>query len=328
MKLSYIIPLYNAEPFIGQCLDSVLDCDLDKSQFEVIVVDDGSTDNGLAVANDYADQYSNIRVFHQENQGQSVARNYGIKEAKGDYIWFVDSDDYVDATDISSMLEMMDEKGIEICKCNMQVYGEDGSLRYNSIDNVEYDKIFTGEQVFFQNILVDSVCSSFISRQFLLKNNLLFYPGIIHQDCEFSIRLTALAKRIIYVDRYIYYYRYNENSCTRSRSFEKKLKSHISDVIIASNIHKYVKREESISLELKKYLYDYATSISKGRFVSYLVNKDTDSIELYKSVVAQASLYGEYPIKPVNNQIKERLLCLVLNCDFVMRLFIRLRNVL
>lgn len=83
MKLSFIIPLYNAEAFIGKCLDSILQSNIEKTEYEVIVIDDGSSDNGLSVAKDYECKNVNIRVLTQSNQGQSVARNYGIREAKG-----------------------------------------------------------------------------------------------------------------------------------------------------------------------------------------------------------------------------------------------------
>lgn len=326
MKLSYIIPLYNAEPFIGQCLDSVLDCDLEKSQFEVIVVDDGSTDNGLAVANDYADQCSNIRVFHQENQGQSVARNCGIKEAKGDYIWFVDSDDYVDATHISPILDMMAEKEIEICKFEMKVFREDGSSWMNHLDNVVYDKVLSGEQSLIGNIPVGSVCNGIFLRQFIINNNLTFYPGIIRQDSEFSIRSTALAKRMIYLNKHIYVYRFNDNSCTRSKSYEKKLRSHVCEAIVASSVHQFVIQTNCLSDELKQYLNGFATSIIKGRLIAYITNKDNESLSLYNEFVDKAKQLGEYPMMNMNGKMIDNFVRLVLNRRCIVGFLIKARN--
>lgn len=326
MKLSFIIPLYNAEPYIGKCLDSVLDCDLDKSEYEVIVVDDGSVDDGLAIVIEYAERYPNIRIFHQENQGQSVARNWGIREAKGDYIWFVDSDDCVDATHISSILDMMREKNIEICKFEMKVFREDGTCQIVQTKNVEYDKVYSGEDVFLSDIPVGSVCNGIFKTKFILDNNLTFYPGIIRQDSEFSIRSTALAKRIIYLNQHCYVYRYNENSCTRSKSYEKKLKAHVCDAIVASNIHQFVKQTNGLSAELKNCLENFATSIVKGRLISYIVTKDGDSLRLYDAFIEKAMQLGEYPIIVRNAHLKDKIASFVVNNNRIMRSFMKIRN--
>ena len=254
MKLSFIIPLYNAEAYIGECLDSVLESDIDHKEYEIIVIDDGSKDDGPAIVKQYVQKNENIKLFVQENQGQSVARNYGIREAKGKYIWFVDSDDYVSATNISTIIEKMDENDIEICKFEMKVFHQNGSTHISKKKGTIYNMVLTGEEAFMYNCTMGSVCDGFFSRKFIVDNNLSFLPGIIHQDSEFSIRSTALAKKIIFIENPLYVYRYNEDSCTRSVSFNKKLKSHISDAVIAKNIFQFSIEDNYLSGNLRDYL--------------------------------------------------------------------------
>lgn len=95
MFLSVVIPVYNCEPYLPECLDSLLDQDLDKSEYEIICVNDGSTDGSLAILRRYADREQNVKVLEQTNQGVCSARNHGMGEAKGDYVWFVDADDFI-----------------------------------------------------------------------------------------------------------------------------------------------------------------------------------------------------------------------------------------
>src|SRR5690606_2914769 len=96
MKISVIIPVYNASLYLSRCVDSLVDAIIPNSTVEIILINDGSTDNSLAICKEYANKYGFIKVFDQNNQGPSAARNLGIQNATGDWIVFVDSDDYVE----------------------------------------------------------------------------------------------------------------------------------------------------------------------------------------------------------------------------------------
>jgi glycosyltransferase involved in cell wall biosynthesis len=95
IELSFVIPAYNVEKFIGRCLNSIYSQSVDENRYEVIVVDDGSTDNTLNILKKLTERHKNLRVFSQENQGVSIARNRGLEMAVGKYVWFVDADDYI-----------------------------------------------------------------------------------------------------------------------------------------------------------------------------------------------------------------------------------------
>lgn len=327
MKLSFIIPLYNAEAYIGKCLDSILDSDIDCKEYEIIVIDDGSKDNGQAVVRQYVQKYDNIKLLVQENQGQSVARNHGIREAQGKYIWFVDSDDYVDATNIATVLNEMDEKNIEVCKFNMDVFDQHGNHRISNIPELTDGYIYSGQQLFEKHCVIGSVCNSFFLRKFIIDNQFTFYPGIIHQDSEFSIRSTALAQRLLYVSKAFYVYRYNTESSTRSRSFNKVLKSHVSDAVIAHNITDFV-RHTALNDVLSKYLNDFASSLLKGRIFSYIAQKQPNQLELAIGFIDKMKELGDYPLSKQHFSLKEKILVSLYNCRCLYLTIVRLRQML
>ena len=115
MRLNIIIPAYNVEQYLKRCVERCERQDIRREEYEVIVVNDGSPDGTLAVANELAATYENVVVLTQENGGPSKARNHGLSVAKGDYIWFVDADDYIVENCIGRVLAICEEHDLDIC---------------------------------------------------------------------------------------------------------------------------------------------------------------------------------------------------------------------
>ena len=176
MKLSIIVPVYNVEPYIRQCIDSLLNQDCD--DYEIIVVDDGCKDNSVRIV-ETCYKSPKLRIVHQENKGLSGARNFGLSNAKGEYVWFFDSDDWMDTNSLKSIVSMLNDVD---------------ALFFSSFF-VERDLLTTVEQRSLS-------CSSGIElskrdyyepaqfyvykRDFLQKNHLSFYEGIYHEDVLFT----------------------------------------------------------------------------------------------------------------------------------------------
>ena len=120
MQLSIIVPVYNVADYLAKCLDSLLAQDLPQNEYEIIVVNDGSTDNSGEIAQQYADKYANITLINQGNQGLSGARNTGIKCAKGDYIQFVDSDDYLEENVLGGLLKQVEKDNLDVLRFKYQ----------------------------------------------------------------------------------------------------------------------------------------------------------------------------------------------------------------
>lgn len=122
MKLSIIIPIYKVEKYIEQCLYSIYDQKIDEFLFEVIAVNDGTPDNSMNIVKKYANKHKNLHVLNYENQGLSIARNLGLKKASGDYVWFVDSDDWLTNNSLSIVISHLsknyDVLKIKLCRIN------------------------------------------------------------------------------------------------------------------------------------------------------------------------------------------------------------------
>lgn len=226
VRLSIIIPLYNVESYIIQCLDSIYLQKLLEDEFEVIVVDDGSTDNSFLLVKEYQLKHNNIRIFKQKNSGPSAARNKAIKEAKGEYILFVDSDDFLLPNKLFKLLEIAELNKVEVLRANYQTCHDLSAL----IENREpyLTREFYLNKIIDGKVLYTSIfCKEFftplllLNRSFLLNNSLFFEEGIYFEDVDFSTRLSMITNRAMYVPEIFYVYRLRKGSITHSINIKK-----------------------------------------------------------------------------------------------------------
>lgn len=218
MKLTIIIPAYNAERYLEECLLSAVRQDLPQECYEIIIIDDGSTDGTGRIADKAASEYGMIRVHHQPNKGLSEARNKGIGLAQGEYIMFVDSDDILVKESVGSLVEACLKDDLDIlqfCAADMTDSGPVRRMTYP-----EAGQITEGRMLLKRKI---QVCAPFAvyRRRFLTENRLSFYPGIYHEDDEFKTRAFYKAKRTGAVNDIVYLVRPSEGSITR-RIYSKK----------------------------------------------------------------------------------------------------------
>ncbi len=235
--LSVIIAMYNSEKFIRKCIDSILESNLPQESFEIIVVNDGSKDQSVAIVEEYQRKYNYIHLFHQENQGQSIARNHGLKYAKGKYIWFVDSDDYVEADLLPIYQAIESHDGIDIVGIRSKVLDEEGKLLHlYEIDNFQPDTLLTGREALLKGYQPSSMWANIIRKSFLLEHHLEFYPGILHQDTELSLRCMLNAKKVCYTGLYLYDYIIHEGSSVHPKTMEKLKKSVLDNITVMNSI--------------------------------------------------------------------------------------------
>ena len=232
MKLSIIIPVYNVERFLKKCISSCESQDISKDDYEIIIVNDGSKDNSLEIAQSLAAVYSNILIFNQPNAGLSVARNEGLKRATGTYVWFVDSDDWIQENCLSSILNLCDSNSLDCLKfCAAYSCESDVKVRFRLPDK----KLVTALEMMKMPQYSSCVPFAIYRRSFLLEKNLFFYPGIFHEDNEFTPRCLCEASRIMTLDRVLYYVYQNPNSITRS--FNPKKADDL--FVVANSLHNY-----------------------------------------------------------------------------------------
>ena len=221
MKLSIIVAAYNVEKYIEKCL---LSCIQDVSHsYEILVVNDGSTDHTLEILSNLASVYNIIKVIDQPNSGLGAARNSGMQHSKGAYLWFIDGDDYVDAKSISSILKEVDSKQLDTLILDYAAVDEQyvilGQHR-NTPQSVQ--GVFTGGDYYEANYSKSYTPLFVFKRSLFTKNNILFKERINMQDSEILPKLLIDAQRVSFLDEICYYYLQQSESFTNSDKGEKR----------------------------------------------------------------------------------------------------------
>ena len=205
-KLSIVVPVYKVEKYIGRCLDSLLKQDLPSEDFEIVAIDDGSPDNSSRIIKEYQKKYSNIRLIHKPNGGLSSARNRGINEAKGKYIMFVDSDDYIAKNCLRTILDKIeicdaDYLGYKVQTISNGIYGD-----YHKDSGFPTESCITGHDYLQRYTVTISSCCHIAKKQVYTDNNLRFTEGIINEDYEFMLKLYSVLKKMVFIPLSVYYY--------------------------------------------------------------------------------------------------------------------------
>ena len=213
MKLSIVIPAYNVEQYIGNCLDSIFNQQIETDLLEVIVVNDGSKDGTEDVVKQYVVQHPNLIYIYQENQGQSVARNTGLKRATGDLVWYVDSDDATTENSIQTIFSYFEKyPNADFLTFDRIHYNLlDGTKKYckswggRKSSKDTYEKPLNGIEA--NQVLLASVPWFHVfKRVFLIQNKLFFTPNLLNEDDELRMRLFFFAKEVRYIPfaHYVY----------------------------------------------------------------------------------------------------------------------------
>lgn len=226
--LSFVVPVYNVESYLSKCLESILDQDIAEDDYEIVVVNDGSSDKSGEIAREYAEKYSNIILINQQNQGLSGARNSGIKVAKGKYIQFVDSDDYLEPNVEKALVDKMEKENLDVLRFNYQNVNEKGE----AFDPNKASKLYVDytdsvcDGLAFLNERLGYACYAvqFVIRTDLVRSIPLFKENIYFEDTEWTPRVLAAANRVTSVDIIVYNYLVRQGSITKAKTIEKKRK--------------------------------------------------------------------------------------------------------
>ena len=174
-KLSIILPVNNAERWLHRCVDSLLNQNLPREDYEIILVDDGSPDGSAMICDEYqATHVGLVRVIHQPNSGVSMARNAALDAAVGDYVMFVDADDYVKENSFLEILNRCTNQHLDLCFYKMSVEDSFGNFRTEYHHNLNCHAIYTGEGVIVEGYPVGSACEMCVSSTLIKDNKLRF----------------------------------------------------------------------------------------------------------------------------------------------------------
>ena len=236
LKLSIIVPVCNVEPYIRPCFESIFKQGLDENDYEVIIVNDGSTDRSMEMIADIISQHNNITVINQKNQGLSVARNNGITASKGEYILMPDSDDLLIESSIPPLLKTALETKVEIIVADYLM------MNNYEIDQRQYNKIkqpyistkeMTGVEL-LKEIKACYVWNKLYRRDFILQNHISFIPGIHFQDIPFTHECYIKAQRCIKANSLLNIYRRGHSSASDPNSFDTQKAHDLSTAIAAT----------------------------------------------------------------------------------------------
>ena len=215
-KISVIIPIFNSGKYLNTCFDSILNQTF--SDFEIVAVNDGSTDNSQEIVDSYIEKFPDkIRYFHQQNAGQSAARNKGLEIATGEYVIFVDSDDYIASDTLEKIYSCAETNNSDIVCFGMLLdkNGEITKYNYCKFNNLQEDLKYILHEA--------SPCNKLIRRCLFVDNALKFTEGVIYEDFELIPQLLLYTKKINYLDANLYYYVIHENSTMRQNKYSPKL---------------------------------------------------------------------------------------------------------
>ncbi len=234
VEVSVIIPAYNVEKYLAECINSVLS---QKTLCEIIIVDDGSTDNTLAVASSFAEKYPFIKVFSQENGGQSTARNKGLKHASGEYVLFLDSDDYLLANALDEIYAVCVEKDLSLIRGGwLSFCDEDKDKRYTTLPKTTSQNTVIDSKTYFCELVKAGyhcvMSCGLIKRSLLTNFCLTYYEGIQYEDNLFALQLllSDLNAKVMQTDVILTAVRLHSGTTTSSKPKLKKITDILTNV--------------------------------------------------------------------------------------------------
>lgn len=271
-KVSVIVPVYNVEEYLEECLNSIVNQSF--KNLEIIVVNDGSTDNSYNIIRNFSEKYKNIKVINQENSGLSEARNSGIKVATGKYIMFVDSDDFLNLDMIEKMYDKAEENKCSLIICDLMLYWSKYKQKvYNNIKEDEKKRYTSKElyEIFLSNKMNCQVMNKLYRKDIWEINNLFFEKGAYYEDIIPTFKVLDFYKEAMFINEPLYMYRMREGSITHSASNKK-----VFDLVNAINKAKeYAKFNSGINHNdfIK---YEMSFDVNYGLYVKSLIKNLED----------------------------------------------------
>jgi len=318
MRLTIVIPVYNTEKFVGRAIESV--SHFENINYEILCVNDGSTDNSLAVLKDYSGKLNNLRVISQENQGLSGARNTGIKNAKGKFILFLDADDWLIVTSekLQRIFNDIKENNIQVYGYNVNYYNDEFKFIGSRAKHpIPYNKIATGIDFLNGGYQPSSACLFIYNKEHLIRNNLFFYPKITQQDVEFTTRLMLVSSKVKFVDEKLYAYYRHEGSITMPETLKGKKKYLKDSVLVAYNIRKNV--DTKMATEVIKTIEKNYNSVIWNLLWRFYQKPAEVDYEFKLKCLQELKAKKLYPIKGALKTSFQRITRIFFNQEFLLK---------
>ena len=291
MSISVIIPVYNTAKYIEKCLDSILNQTY--KDIEIIIVNDGSTDNSEKIIKKYLNKYSNIKYFYEENKGQASARNLALTKASGKYITFLDSDDYIDSNMFKTMIDNACDNDIIICDILMEDNKKYILKTYNCVKDDPGKNYITSYM---------GPVAKLYKKSFLEKNKFKFIENIFYEDLASIAYLGMYTKKIKYIEKPFYHYVIRNGSTMKQKKYNK----HLEDIFYVIN-HLSEKINSNSYKDELEYLYiEHLLYSSSLRFIKY---NRLDMLYKINEIIRKKYPLYKKNIYYKNKSIKFRIIC-------------------
>lgn len=328
-KLSIIVPIYGVEQYLRKCVDSLLNQDI--VDYEIILVDDGSPDSCPQICDEYAKHYTLnttystpiIRVVHRQNGGLSAARNSGIEVAQGEYIMFVDSDDFIEPNVLKGLLNQVERDNLDVLRYRLQYvnpqYEVYNPYKIDPFKGNDYSEVST-DGVSFLNSRMNTQCYAwqFVIKRSLLYNDgmsrdkslneplslndvCLFTPGIYFEDTDWTPRMLVRAKRVASTSKVIYNYLQREGSITNAVNRSKQKKVLDDKMRLVTEMQKQSKTLQDKGLDNRWFARMIADTV-----MSIITSVAVQFYDERKTYLKQLKMVGVYPIQ--SRHYKARLI--------------------
>ena len=301
-KVTIIIPIYNAEEYIKKCLDSIIDQTF--KSLQVILVNDGSTDSSEQIIDKYIAKYPNVfEKINKENGGQATARNMGIKYAKGEYVIFIDSDDYIDPTMIEELYNEAYKNNADIAVCDYyEIKDGEKKIYRNALVNYSNDNIIN------YALSNSSPWNKLVKLDLIKNNNITFLENYIYEDLATMPLLCGYAKKIEHVKKPLHNYIIRTGSTMRQEKYNTKLDSIF--VVIDYLERQFNERNlmTRFSSELEFLVIYHLLYAGSGRFLEYEEGKP--KLKKIKEIIK-----SKYPRWYKNKYYKKQSVLFKITCD-------------
>ena len=288
IKISIIIPIHNAEKYLDKCLESVINQTFE--DIEIICINDGSSDNSIQILKEYVEKDKRIKIINQNNKGVSAARNEGLKVAQGDYICFVDADDWLDKKMLLESKILINKNQPDIIICDIfNVYNNSivptNRLHHFILKNkIKEFKFSENKEICYQSC---AVWAKLFKKDFLIQNNLNFVEGITHgEDTIFWLSCLSCNPKLSLIDKYLYYYFKNSNGA--SANVIKGLKSQYKALIAFKSTKYFLNSDTFTKLLFIDYfarlaVYNYSSVLNFNNFINleFLIFKIVKQYKTY-----------------------------------------------
>lgn len=298
-KLSVIVPVYNVDRYLNRCIESILDQSF--VDFELILVDDCSKDKSPQICDDYKKD-PRVKVIHnKQNKGLSEARNAGIHEACGSYLSFIDGDDFIVPNTFSNMISELEQYNLDIISGYFMSYVSEDNYYCDIRKHTFSNEVCSGVEFICKGIKEGSMSMcvpiNFYKRELVIKNNLFFKPGILHEDELWTPQVFIKAQRVKYIDLCFYMYVRREGSITQVTN---KYKNAIDLVNTCYYLEKYFSENVSNKCYLKILNDNILTLFLNAVYIGNLVNDP---------IIKKSFVFG----KPKTTKNKLKVLLFIIN---------------